>query len=333
MTSQTARIVRLLAPGQLVFEDQPLPPLREGEILCETLCTAISPGTEIAAYTGMAPLRPGPQYPRFQGYCNVARVLQSGVADLPPGCRVLSFTSHRSHFILSASDVLYRLPDEADAIVASTAYLFHLGYNAVLRSGVRAGSRVVVIGLGTLGLTSVAMAVLAGAEVWAVSNHSKPSEVAIRFGARGTYRRDQRSGLDAEIPHGADVVINTVNNWADWRVGLELASQNGVIACLGFPGRGQPIPEQPPLPAELFYMKQLRIESVGWSPENNDSRSFLRFNERENLAWISRQIESGRLDASAIISGRFRADDIRMAYDALASRNHSPVTFVLDWTK
>lgn len=331
MTATAARVVRLNGPRQLTFEDQPLAAPGDGELLCQTLVTAISPGTEIAAYQGLPPLREGPQYPRVQGYCNVARVLESRCAGIPAGARVLSFSSHRDRFILPESEVLHRLSDDADAGLISTAYLFHLGYNAVLRGGVRPGSRVVVLGLGALGLTSVAMAALAGADVWGVSDHAVPAQLAQRFGARMAYGRAQQDALKAELAAGADVVINTVNGWDDWRLGLSLAGQNGVIACLGFPGRGQPAPEQNPFDPALFYMKQLRVEAVGWSPEVNDSRGFLRFNERENLAWIARQIEDGRLNAAAIVSGRYPAEQIEQAYADLIERRNSPVTYLLDW--
>lgn len=332
MTTDVARVVRLLGPRELVIEEQPLAAPGEGELLCETLVSAISPGTELAAYQGLPPLRPGPQYPRVQGYCNVARVVESRCEDVPAGARVLSFTSHRDRFVLPRGEVLYVLPEGVDAGRIATAYLFHLGYNAVLRGGVRPGSRVLVIGLGALGLTSVAMAALAGAEVWGLSDHERPAELALGLGARSVHRRSDEAGLLSALGGGADVVINTVNGWDDWALGLGLAAQNGVIACLGFPGRGQPAPQANPFEAKDFYFKQLRVEAVGWSPETNDSRGFLRFNERDNLAWIAGLIERGRLDADAIISGRYRADDIERAYADLAARVDSPVTYLLDWT-
>jgi len=331
VTANIARVVRLLGPRELVFEEQLLSSPGEGELLCETLVTAISPGTELAAYQGLPPLRPGPQYPRVQGYCNVARVVESRVADLPPGARVLSFTSHRDRFVLSGSEVLHVLPQGAETGPTATAYLFHLGYNAVLRAGVRPGSRVLVLGLGALGLASVAMASLAGAEVFAVSDQPRPAELAERSGANLVCGRSRESDLKAALGAGADVVINTVNGWEDWALGLRLAAQNAVIACLGFPGRGQPTPTTNPLEAREFYFKQLRIEAVGWSPEGNDSRGFLRFNERDNLAWIAGLIERGRLDATLLISGRYPAEEIELAYGDLISRTASPITFLLEW--
>lgn len=331
MTTRVSRVVRLLAPRELVIVEQPLAVPVEGELLCETIVTAISPGTELAAYQGLPPLRPGPQYPRVQGYCNVARVMESLAEGVPAGSRVLSFTSHRDRFVLPRGEVLYVLPEGVDAGRVATAYLFHLGYNAVLRSGVRPGAGVLVLGLGALGLTSVAMASIAGAEAFAVSDQAHPAELAVRFGARAVHGRSDEAGLRAALGSGADVVINTVNGWEDWALGLRLAAQNGVIACLGFPGRGQPVPGSNPLEASDFYFKQLRIEAVGWSPEVNDGRGFLRFNERDNLAWIAGLIERGRLDADLLISGRYPAEEIEGAYADLLARKGSPITYLLDW--
>lgn len=287
----------------------------------------------MAAWLGLPPLRPAVIYPRLLGYCNVGRVLESGDAHFAPGDRVLSFTSHCSHFLLRSDRVLLRLDptDSADTVVCS--YLYHLAYNAVLRSCARAGSRVLVIGLGALGLTSVAIAALAGAEVAAISDQPAPAALALKLGAEAVFTRAEERETAAWARSGADVVISTVNGWKDWQRGLRHAGQNGVIAMLGFPGRGEGAPTENPLASEHVYMKQLRIEAVGWSPESNDSRGFLRFNERDNLAWIVRQIRSGRIDPLNIVSGRFAGTDLASAYAALAERHMSPVTYLLDWKK
>lgn len=325
-----ADVIWLEAPRAVVVRSEPVGELREAEILCETIVTAISPGTEIAAYRGLPPLRPGVGYPRLQGYCNVARVIASKAPGLAPGDRVLSFMSHRSKFRLAASEVLLKLPEVADADAVACAYLYHLGYNAVLRSGVRAGSRVLVIGLGVLGLTSIAMARIAGADVFAITDQPQSAALASGLGAR-VFERSGRVALAAELGAGADVVISTVNGWADWQLALEAAAQNGVIACLGFPGRGEDAPDFNPLDSQYFYMKQLRIEAAGWSPETNDSRGFLRFNERDNIRWIASLIAAGRLDPRPLISGRYRGTEIARAYDDLAARKGAPLTFLLEW--
>lgn len=328
-----AQVVWLNAPRSIELRAETIGPVPTGQLLCETIVTAISPGTELAAYTGQPPLRPSVVYPRLQGYCSVARVIE-GVADgVGPGDRILSFTSHRSHFLLAASDVLYVLPQNADAGLIACSYLYHLGYNAVLRSGVRAGARVLVIGLGALGLTSVAMAAIAGADVFALSDHPASHAIALKIGAKAAYARADEAALKSALGSGADIVISTVNGWDDWQAGLLLAGQNGVIACLGFPGRGQGMPEANPFDSQYFYMKQLRIEAVGWSPEVDDSRGFLRFNERANIAWLAGLIQSGRIDPTLLISGRYPGADIAQAYEDLLARNGSPITYLLDWSQ
>jgi threonine dehydrogenase-like Zn-dependent dehydrogenase len=336
MTPINATVATLVAPRLLELRHETLDPaqLPASSVLCQTLVTAISPGTELAAYTGAPPLRDGTVYPRVLGYCNVGRVIAVGrdVANLTPGDRVLTFTSHRSHFAITADAVLATLPVELDSGQAACAYLYHLGYNAVLRGDVRAGSRVLVIGLGVLGLASVSMASLAGADVVAVSDHPHAQRLARAFGARDVFSREHRKSLHGVLSAGADVVVCTTNGWDDWALALELAATRATLAVLGFPGRGIPPGDFNPLDSRHFYAKQLRIEAVGHSPERGDSRGFNRFNERDNLRYILDQIVRGRLDAASLVSGRYPAHDMEQAYRDLLARTRSPVTYILQWT-
>lgn len=326
----TARIVRLLGPRRLVWEEETLPASPPPDaLLCRTVASAISPGTELAAYVGARPLRDVPAYPRVQGYCNVAEVLAVGgaVTSHAPGDRVLSFSSHRSHFVLPAADALLTVPATVPAEQAAVTYLFHLGYNALLRSGVRAGHRVAVLGLGALGLGTVAVAAVAGAQVLAVTGHDSARELASGFGAAEVRDRDRAR----EREGWADVVVATTNAWHDWQLALLLAAPRGTIAVLGFPGRETPPGDFNPLDSRYFYTKQLRIEAVGLSPERPDARGFTRFNERDNLAWLLARIAAGELPAAAMIAGRYPAARIVDAYEALLARRQSPVTCVLEW--
>lgn len=328
----SARIAWLEGPRQLRWRNEALPEQPPpGQLRCRTLVSAISPGTELAAYVGLPPLRDGTGYPRLQGYCNVARVeaCGAGVEGFAVGDRVLSFASHRSAHLLSASDVLVRLDPDMDAGEIACTYLFHLGYEAVLRSQVRPGSRVLVIGMGALGLSSVALASRAGASVIALTDHVRPAALARDFGATDVLGRADCAQLERLL---ADVVIVTTNGWDDWTLALRAAAPRATLAVLGFPGRGQPQPAGNPLDSRWFYAKQLRIEAVGLAAELPDSRGLLRFNERSNLAWLTKQIAAGRLPARALISGRFPAAQLAEAYEALLARQASPITYLLDWT-
>ncbi len=334
MSLRGSTVVWLNATGDIELPIESLSAPGHKEVLCETLVSVISPGTELAAFKGLPPLRPGVVYPRLLGYCNVARVLEvgHGVAGVQVGDRVLTFTSHRSAFVIAERDILYKLPETARAEDIACAYLFHLGYNAVLRGNVRAGSRVLVIGLGVLGLTTVAMATLAGARVFALSDQIGPASIALQMGAETVFGRNSLSSLTESIgPDLADLVVSTTNSWSDWQLALQLAGQQGMIAVLGFPGRGEPQPPSNPLDSQFFYMKQLRIEAVGISPEGPDSRGFCRFNERANIDYISNQITRGRLAPSMLISDCYAGANVHQAYRNLLERHASPTTYLLRW--
>lgn len=333
-TATICKTVWLEAPGKIDWREEPVWAPGPDQILCATVVSAISPGTELAAWQGLPPLTPQVMYPRLQGYCNVGRVLACGnnVTAFKPGDRVLSHMSHRSHYLLDPSDVLLKLSEQSRSDHVACCYLLHLGYDAVMRSNVRPGARVAVIGMGALGLSAVSMAHLAGADVCAFTDHDAPREKARAMGAKVVLKRDAESDL-AQFWGGAlaDVVIITTNKWQDWQVALRLASKFGTIACLGFPGRGEALPSFNPLDSQYFYAKQLRLEAVGIAPACADERGFLRFNLRSNIAWIAQCVEGGMVDADVLISGRYPASEIATAYENLQARKNSPVTYILDW--
>ena len=108
-----AHVARLNGPHEVEFGVETLS-TNPGpdEIVAETLKSAISVGTEIAAFEGIAPLRPGPIYPRVVGYCNVARVIATGpdVETVASGDIVVTTQSHRSAFRCAESAVIGRVP-------------------------------------------------------------------------------------------------------------------------------------------------------------------------------------------------------------------------------
>ena len=316
-----ARVARLLAPKRLVFEEQALDPARlaPGEVLAETICSAISVGTEMAAYLGEPPLRPGPVYPRLVGYCNVAEVLAVGAAvqGLAAGQRVLTLQSHRSAFICAQDQVVLALPREADCQLAATTYLFQIGYDALLKGGFDGSQQVAVIGLGTLGIAAVALAASLGARVSAYSDQPRSLELAREVGAAQAFAKS----IPAEAAN-ADIVISTSNKWADWRLALNLARSKGALCVLGFPGRGQAPADFNPLDSQFFYDRQLRIIACGKAPQDDVKR---------NCAFLLERILSGRLPARRLIDEVRPWQELGAIYEALASRKSGQLTRILQW--
>lgn len=324
--STLARVAVLQSPRQLRFESRDLAddPLPSGYLLAETILTAISPGTETAAWQGLPPLRPGAIYPRLIGYCNVARVLRTGegCTQLRPGDRILSFSSHCSHFVIPANDVLAVIPEDLSSDKAVTAYLFHLGYSAILSAARPPGTTAVVLGLGVLGITSCALGQLAGWQVHAVTDQPRvPALPEVRF-----HRRD-----DPPESASFQVVIVTSASWDDWDLALRLAAQRAEIVVLGFPGRGLSDIPFNPLRPEDFYQRQLRISAAGMCPEFADSRGFCPFNERSNIDRILGWLRSGRLSSTILQAPRRPAYQLPELYSALCSHKRTDHTYLLDW--
>ena len=308
-----------------------------GRIVARTLVSAISPGTELAAYRGEPPLRPGPIYPRLMGYCNVAEITAVGsdVKTWRPGRRILTFQSHRSAFECRAEDVVCEVPGDMDAASAAVAYLFHLGYSALIRAAVLAGSRVAVVGLGCLGLTAVAVARMAGCSVTAYSDLAERDALALRFGARAVRRK---AGLTEPMiaedggATGFDVVVDTSNRWEDWFLSLRLARKGGAVCVVGFPGRAQAAPSENPLASQWFYDKQLALIACGQLPETPVPVWENRFIVSRNCAYLMEQIRLGVLPAAGLVSKRVPAAELESVYRSLDQRDSGVVTAVLEWT-
>jgi threonine dehydrogenase-like Zn-dependent dehydrogenase len=332
------KTVRVQSPGTLAFEDgvMALHDLAEDEVAAETLVTVISPGTESAAYSGAPPLRDGVVYPRLVGYCNVARVLATGpkVDTVRPGDRILTLQSHRSAFRCKANAVIARLPESADSARCAAAYLYHLGYNALLKADFRPGCNVAVIGLGALGLATVSLASVGGGNVFAFSGHEAGRARGRQAGARVVFSRDEdwTERVDADTGGtGIDIVVTTSSDWRDWQLALQVARREGVVAVLGFPGRGAPLPEFNPLASNYFYYKQLRVMACGFSPESDVPVYDVRFTLKRNMAYLLDLIASGRLDAGMLVSETRDWREIESVYRRLIAREPGLVTAALQW--
>ena len=304
-----------------------------GQMVVQTLMTAISPGTELAAWAGAPPLRPTPHpYPRLMGYCNVGRVtdLGPGIDGFCTGDLVLTHSAHRTHDMITAAQVLCKIPEGADLATVSATYRFHLGYMACLKAKVAAGDQVAVIGLGTLGMTSAAVAHLAGAQVTGFSNHLNSSHDMRLWGLSKTHHK---TNYNPSSSGSFDSVLSTTNIWSDWQLALEITRRGGTIVPIGFPGRGQTAPDFNPLASQYFYDKQLTIAACGYVPNLDVAPIDLRFTLKRNCTFLMQAIIDGRLPAADLVEDVRPATDLAKTYAEMATQRSSGRTIVLDWQK
>lgn len=340
MSKLTSDVYELAGPRQLVLRQETIDLDRLGpnEVAARTIVSVVSPGTELAAYCGAPPLRPMNVYPRVNGYCNVAEVLAvgGGVDGVFVGDRISTHQSHRSAFRCDAGRINAVLAPQDDSISQATVYLWHLGYYPLLRSGVHAGHNVAVVGLGTLGLTAVAMSKLAGCNVLAFSERTEARHKALEFGAdvalvKSDLKMCRERLLEVTSGVGIDLVISTSNTWEDWEFALQIARDGGSIAMLGFPGRGLGPPNFNPLGSQYLYDKELTIISCGNPPACTVGPRDVRFTLKRNYSYLSGIIRQQRIPAAAIVSEVINWSELGEVYRRMEQREDGLLTVALKW--
>ncbi len=143
-----------------------LPSLREDEVLVETLCSAISAGTEMLVYRGQFPqlsdvhdgLSSNLSYPLAYGYACVGRVVEIGKAVNGEWLNklIFAFQPHTSHFIAKASSLI-AVPRSLAPESACFFPNMETAVNLVQDGAPILGERVLVLGQGVIGLLAVSL--------------------------------------------------------------------------------------------------------------------------------------------------------------------------------
>ena len=157
------------APQRLELREEELPPLRPGEVRVRTVCSAISPGTEMLIYRGQFPhtmavddsigaLSGQLEYPLRYGYSAVGRVVELG-AEVSTEWRdrlVFGFQPHADYFTAPVAD-LHPLPERLSAETAVFLPNMESAVNFLLDGQPLIGERVAVFGQGVVGLLTTAL--------------------------------------------------------------------------------------------------------------------------------------------------------------------------------
>jgi len=157
------------APRQVALQTETLPSPAFGQVLVKTIISAISPGTELLVYRGLAPtdlakdetitaLAGDFSFPLKYGYAAVGQVMKLGRGVAPgwEGRLVFAFNPHESHFLATPDELLglpAGLPPE-DAVFfpnMETAATFLLDGQPLM------GEQVAIFGQGIVGLLLTAL--------------------------------------------------------------------------------------------------------------------------------------------------------------------------------
>jgi S-(hydroxymethyl)glutathione dehydrogenase/alcohol dehydrogenase len=183
------------------------------------------------------------------------------------------------------------------------------GVGAVINTAqIPAGSTVVVIGCGGVGIAAIQGARLAGAAlIVAVDTVPAKHEVARRFGASHAVTPDGLSDLATEVTggEGFDFAFDVVASPQTLRTAWTAARRGGTIVVVGAGRSDQHVQFSP---FELLFEGKRIVPSLYGSA-----------NARRDYGRLLDLWRAGRLDLEGMISHRLRLDDVDTALAALGN--------------
>jgi 2-desacetyl-2-hydroxyethyl bacteriochlorophyllide A dehydrogenase len=212
---KSARAVWFERPGVASLRVEALDELGSDDVLVRTLFTGVSAGTERLVLTGQVPAdaraaMAGPAmrgdfgFPLSYGYAAVGIIEEAGagVALTDPRARFFALYPHHDRFVVPFAS-LRPLPDGTPAERLVLAANLETAINVVWDADVSIGERVVVSGLGVVGLLVVWICARSGARsIAAIDPDPERCALAERLGATKTARASSDAPIEA-----ADVSI------------------------------------------------------------------------------------------------------------------------------
>lgn len=179
------------------------------------------------------------------------------------------------------------------------------GFHAATTARVGAGSTVVVVGDGAVGLCGVLSAQLLGAErIIAMSRNSERQKVATRFGATDIVASRGNEGVD-EVRElldgiGADSVLECVGSEESMNQAADSARPGGFVGFVGAPTGG--------LPTGAMFSRNLHFAG-GVAPV------------RRYIPELLQRVLDGSLRPGAVFDSVLPLDDVASGYAAMDKRS------------
>ncbi|MBM3215888.1 zinc-binding alcohol dehydrogenase [Candidatus Poribacteria bacterium] len=308
------RRIVVRSDGRIEVEAYDIPSPGRGQVLIETICTAVSAGTELGV---QEQARSGDYHP---GYSNVGRIVEcgAGVDGFSPGDRVLSFGNHASH-VVSGTDSPYLIPvpDDVGSDEGAFGVIGSVSMHGARKANAALGEHVLVTGVGMVGQIVVQLLARTGAETLiAMDLSSFRLEVALQHGATHTLDARASDTADAirDLTHGRGIdVAVEASGYPDVIPSLvDYSRIGGRIVLLGSIWHR-------PVTLDLMPFHEKEITMMGCHqpkcpPKGNSYYPWSQeYNRRTFLHWIA----DGRLRIADLITHRLAADDAPTAYQLL----------------
>jgi 2-desacetyl-2-hydroxyethyl bacteriochlorophyllide A dehydrogenase len=339
--SQAYRVV-MPRPFECHVESYEIPQPGPGQILIETEASAISPGTELAVYTGVHqwlndPTRTWPRFPFVPGYSAVGRVaaLGEGVENYKVGERVVWPGRHETHAVVPANDhnvAIYRINESVSASAASLALIARFPFTSLVRAENLLGQSVAVMGLGTIGQIALRLfAAAASYPLIGIDPQAQRRVVAERTPGvftvnpdEGDLRESLRAINGGQLP---DIVVDATGVPNVVRAAMSAVTDGGKVIMVGSP-RG--------IAGDVDFYWDLHGRSISLigahgSAIGNQPREKFPFVRDRALQLIVHLLESGKLQIDDLVTHHVHADNAHAMFEGLLKQRDDYLAVTLHW--
>ena len=261
------------------------------------------------------------------GYCNVGTVVESDLSSgYAFGDRVVSNGSH-AEMVSVPKNLTAKIPDSVTDEQAAFTVVAAIGLQGVRLIQPTLGERIVVSGLGLIGLLTVQMLRAHGCRVLGIDFDARKLELAKQFGAETV---DLSKGQDPVAAaeawtngEGVDGVLITASTKSDELIhqAATMCRQRGRIVLVGVIGLN--------LQRADFYEKELSFQvSCSYGPGRYDDNyekmgldypiGFVRWTEQRNFEAVLDLMADEKLIVDPLITHRFGFDDALTGYQAVS---------------
>ncbi|TAK86100.1 MAG: NAD(P)-dependent alcohol dehydrogenase [Aquabacterium sp.] len=335
-------------PGRIVLDDKPIPDVGPLDALLRVTTTTIC-GTDVHILKGEYPVARGLTIGHepvgvieklgsaVQGYREGQRVVAGAItpsgwsnaclcgscsqdgAGMAHGWKAIggwkfgnTIDGCQAEYVLvpDAMANLAPVPDHlTDEQVLMCPDIMSTGFSGAERAGIRIGDTVAVFAQGPIGLCATAGAKLSGATtVIGVDRIPARLEMARRMGADHVVDASRgdpvRAIMDLTGGRGVDVAIEALGTQATFEGALSVLRPGGTLSSLG------------------VYSGDLRIPLGPFAAGLGDHRIITTLcpGGKERMRRLMEVISSRRVDLGAMVTHRFRLDDIEAAYELFANQ-------------
>jgi 2-desacetyl-2-hydroxyethyl bacteriochlorophyllide A dehydrogenase len=338
-----ARQAVIVEPFRADVREVDLPDPGPGQVLVRTEASFVSPGTELAVFTGTHqwlkdPNLPDWKFPFRPGYSAAGEVVAvgPGVEGWHPGDRVSYPGNHASAELLTLTHErgkLWKLPANLNADKAAMACVARYGLGASIRAGLTLGRSAAVLGLGVIGQFALRCLQAAGAyPVVGIDGVAMRREAAKLAGADFVIdpgAGDLKQPLAAALGSGAEIVADATGIPDAVPVAMSLACDGGQVVIVGSP-RGKA--------KEVNFYDDLHRRSVEVTGAHGNmlfepahTRLAGAWDINKAQLWLLGALAADRVKVAGLVTQTIGPEQLGQAYDGLLNRKDEYLGVLVRW--